>query len=110
MDYLDYIERNTLRKQVSSRGGGIEICLQELYPKVHKMEEGAKMTAYQNYLGGGLLGRVCNDCTIKDWTQNSVLNELAEALAQYYHNLTNPDSEWESRTFEQNQNMPESGY
>ena len=49
----------TLRLQVSSRGGGIEIDLSSLGFK------GEKMAAYQNYLGGGLLGAVCVNDTIR---------------------------------------------
>jgi len=51
----------TLRISVTTRGGGVEINLDSLgYPN-------GKMTAYQNYLGGGMLGAVAGDCTVKDW-------------------------------------------
>ena len=94
----------TLRKQLSTRGGGIEIDLTTLgYPQVG-------MTAYQNYLGGGMLGRVCISCMISDWEDDPKLVKIAEELRKYFHGLTNPDSEWESTTYEQNQNLPTSGY
>ena len=49
------IEQSIIRKEVSPRGGGIEIALKKWgYPN-------GKMTAYQNYLGGGMLGRVDGD-------------------------------------------------
>lgn len=54
MKKIDF-EQVTLRKEISSRGGGIEVSLDTLGFK------GVRMTAYQNYLGGGMLGRVCND-------------------------------------------------
>jgi len=96
-----------LRQEITSRGGGIEIDLTpEGYPS-------AKMTAYQNYLGGGLLGRVQTDCTISDYMDHPPLRKIAERLARYFHSLTNPspeDQPWESQTFDQNQNMPTSGY
>ncbi|MCP3699494.1 MAG: hypothetical protein GY920_13220, partial [Aliivibrio sp.] len=45
-----------LRESISPRGGGVEISLDNFgYP-------GEKMTAYQNYLGGGMLGSIGNDC------------------------------------------------
>jgi len=94
----------TLRKEISIRGGGLEISLNSLG---HKNE---KMTAYQNYLGGGMLGRVANDCTVSDWRQDAELVEVAEQLRKYFFNLTNPDTEWESQTFEQNQKMQVSAY
>ena len=69
------------------------------------------MTAYQNYLGGGMLGRVASDCNIENWKENDELVEIAYELRQYFHNVTNPDdSAWESLSFEQNQKLPISAY
>lgn len=103
----------TIREQISCRGGGVEISLDCFgFP-------GEKMTAYQNYLGGGLLGKVCSDCTLWDATlfmedfMAEKLDAIAEALRAYFHSLTNPDEEeqpWESMSFDQNQNMPTSAY
>jgi hypothetical protein len=98
-------EEITLRQEISSRGGGIEIDLSTLG------YEGEKMTAYQNYLGGGMLGRVANDCTISDFRDDDKLMEIADKLKRYFHSLTNPDDcEWESVTYDQNQRMPVRGY
>jgi len=104
-------EKITLRSQISSRGGGIEISLDTLGFK------GEKMTAYQNYLGGGMLGRVCSDNTINAFQkpctdkQQVKLDKIAEQLKQYFHSLTNPDEDtWEHQTYEQNQNMSASAY
>jgi hypothetical protein len=97
-------ETATVRLQASHRGGGIEIDLQ------HFGFNGL-MTAYQNYLGGGLLGKICNDCTIENWRDNDVLLEIADNLSQYFHTLTNPShSEWESATYDEISNRPTSGY
>lgn len=94
----------TVRKQISTRGGGIEIDLTTLgFPNVG-------MTAYQNYLGGGMLGRVSNSCIISDWEDHPKLVEIAEELRKHFHSLTNPEDEWESTTYEQNQNLPTSAY
>jgi hypothetical protein len=98
-------EEITLRCKVSPRGGGIEISLDTLGFK------GVKMSAYQNYLGGGMLGRVCSDCTVRDWQDSEVLQGIAVQLMQYFHTLTNPEEgEWESLSFEQNQGLSESAY
>lgn len=100
----------TLRKEISTRGGGIEIDLTTLGFK------GEKMTAYQNYLGGGLLGRVCSSNTINAFDksvtekQQERLNKIAEGLKEYFFHITNPDTEWEKRTYDQNQKMPASAY
>jgi len=98
-------EQITLRKEISSRGGGIEISLDNLgFP-------GVKMTAYQNYLGGGILGAVCSDCTIRDWRSSEKLVSISDKLKKHYFELTNPDSEsWEHVSFEQNQSMLVSAY
>lgn len=98
-------EKHIKRQEVSTRGGGVEISLSRLgYPF-------QKMTAYQNYLGGGMLGKVANDCTVKDWREDDKLNEIAEQLRKYYFSLTNPDEEtWEHQTYEQNQNLNVSAY
>lgn len=103
-------EQITLRSEISSRGGGIEISLDTLGFK------GEKMAAYQNYLGGGLLGKVCANNTIQAYNkpctdkQKAKLDKIAEQLKQYFHSLTNPDTEWEGQTYEKNQNMPTSAY
>jgi len=102
----------TLRKQISSRGGGIEIALDSF----GFFNE--KMAAYQNYLGGGILGRICVNDTVRAYNDgedisdhdNQALDQIGEQLMQYFHELTNPDSEWEGMTFDENQNLPISGF
>ena len=111
----------TLRKQISSRGGGIEIDLTNLGFKGHKM------SAYQNYLGGGLLGAVQSNDTIRKQTERypseatiksrleysseyTKLGEIAEQLKRYLHELTNPEGEWESSSYEDNQSRSVSAY
>ena len=100
----------TLRSNFSSRGGGIEIDLTRFGFR------GEKMSAYQNYLGGGLLGKVCANNTIQAFDkpctdkQIAKLDKIAERLKQYFHELTNPDSEWEGQSYLQNQRMPVSAY
>lgn len=103
MKEIDF-EEITLRLKVSSRGGGVEIDLTDLG------FDGEKMTAYQNYLGGGMLASIQNDCTMPDWRNNDKLTEIADKLARYFHSLTNPDSEWEGMSFEKRQQLPTSAY
>jgi hypothetical protein len=98
-------EAITLRQEISHRGGGIEISLDTLG------FAGEKMTAYQNYLGGGMLGRVASDCSVKDWRNNARLQEISEELKKYFFNLTNPEEgTWEHLSYEQNQSLPVSAY
>lgn len=112
-NFTDYIEENTLRAEVSHRGGGIEIDASE-----YLLTEGAKMTAYQNYLGGGLTGAVQFDCNIRDWQKTEVadrVEELGTELMKYFYNQTNPVvdewDEWSStESFEEQQSRPVSAY
>ena len=100
----------TLREQITSRGGGIEIDLTRFGFK------GEKMAVYQNYLGGGLLGKIESNDTIRAYEkpctdkQAAKLDKIAERLKKYFHSLTNPDTEWEGQSYIQNQRMPVSAY
>ena len=100
----------TLRQEISSRGGGIEIDLTRFG------FSGQKMSAYQNYLGGGMLGKVCANNTIEAFQrpctdkQKAKLDKIAERLKMYFHGLTNPDTEFEGQSYEANQKMSVSAY
>jgi hypothetical protein len=64
-----------IRERISNKGGGIEIDLTDLgYP-------GEFMTAYQNYLGGGMLGAIANSCTV-EWDDD--LRNIANQLKAYF--------------------------
>ncbi|MCB9822393.1 hypothetical protein H6801_03460 [Candidatus Nomurabacteria bacterium] len=73
-----YIVDYVLREELSSRGGGVEIDLTELG------YEDELMSAYQNYLGGGMLGSVGNSCTIANWHSDKDLLEIARQLREYF--------------------------
>ena len=79
----------TTREKLSSRGGGVEIDLTSLGFKNHKM------SAYQNYLGGGMLGSIQSNDTIRSQVSNvrlqlefsnrfKELDEIAEELELYF--------------------------
>jgi len=103
-------EEITLRIKVSERGGGVEIDLTRYGFKDQQM------SAYQNSLGGGMLGKVAVNNTIQAFNipctekQRAKLEKIGEELKRYYFDLTNPDTEWERQTYEQNQTMPISAY
>jgi len=109
MKYEEYIEENTLRCEASYRGGGIEIDVSSLFG------EDCKMSAYQNYLGGGMLGSIQSNCNFDTESLSEAKQkkcfDLADELKRYFHNLTNhEDDEWESQTYDVNQSMPTSAY
>lgn len=106
----------TVRQKLSSRGGGVEIDLTSLGFKGHKM------AAYQNYLGGGMLGAIDVNDTIRSQASNvrlqllwssefDKLDKIGEQLKKYMHNLTNDEGdEWGSSDYESNQQRPSRVY
>lgn len=112
----EYIEENTLRLEASRRGGGIEIDASEQLGI-----DGAKMTAYQNYLGGGLLGSISNSYNAEILEaieagdiERDTVTDLGDSLARYFHEITNEDAadydEWNDTEFDSLQNRPGSAY
>ena len=109
-NYKEYIENNTLRCEAGYRGGGIEISLEDLLGI-----EDTCMTAYQNYLGGGMLGSICNsynfDRSKLSKTRIAKIEAITDALNRYFHSLTNHDDEWEGTDYETLQvSRPRSAY
>lgn len=72
------IAENITREDYSYRGGGCELDLTAFG------YEDEFSSAYQNYLGGGLLGGVGNSCTVEDWHKDEKLVKLADKLSEYY--------------------------
>jgi hypothetical protein len=76
---------NVTRESVSTRGGGVEITLDNFG------YEEQRMTAYQNYLGGGMLGGIGNSCTMTDWAEDDTLVIVAKRLRQHWADLMEID-------------------
>jgi len=97
-----------LREQVSSRGGGVEIDLTRFGFK------GQKMSAYQNYLGGGMLGKIAANNTINAFDlpstekQQLKLDKIALRLKKYYFTLQY--GEFNQEQFDSNQKLSVSAY
>ena len=72
------IAEHITREEYSYRGGGCELDLTAFGYKDEFL------SAYQNYLGGGMLGGVGNNCTVEDWRMDEKLVRLAERLSEYY--------------------------
>ena len=72
------IQENITREEISYRGGGVELDLSDFG------YEDEYLSAYQNYLGGGMRGAVANSCTIEDWEMDEKLVRLASELREYY--------------------------
>lgn len=72
------IENHITREEYNHRGGGCELDLTEFG------YEDEFLSAYQNYLGGGILGSIGNSCTVEDWRADEKLVKLADELREYY--------------------------
>lgn len=72
------ITENITREEISHRGGGVELDLTDFG------YEDEYLSAYQNYLGGGMRGAIANSCTIEDWEMDEKLVRLADELRDYY--------------------------
>ena len=72
------IQENNTREEISHRGGGVELDLSDFG------YEDEYLSAYQNYLGGGMRGAVANSCTIEDWEMDEKLVRIADELREYY--------------------------
>lgn len=112
---FEYIENNTLRLEASRRGGGIEIDATEYLGAKYPLQ----MTAYQNYLGGGMTGSVLGsiEVQLRDYpkTIQTKALKLNEALKRYYYNISNEMvggyDEWAtSESYEAQQARPSEAY
>ena len=72
------ITENITREDFSHRGGGVELDLTAFG------YEDEFLSAYQNYLKGGIRGSVANSCTIEDWQMDNKLVRIADELREYY--------------------------
>ena len=64
------MEFKVIRQKITTRGGGVEIDLTPLG------FDGHRMSAYQNYLGGGMLGSIQVNDTIRSQVSNVRLQIL----------------------------------
>lgn len=78
------VESRIVRSSISNRGGGIEITLDGLNRGKYN---GLKMTAYQNYLGGGMLGSISNDCQAEHWSNDEYLVRVSDRINRHFFEL-----------------------
>lgn len=115
-NFTDYIKTHTLRLEATHRGGGIEIDASAYLNANSKWP--LKMTAYQNYLGGGMLGSVQSSIEgrLRDYPKSVQTRalKLADALKRYYHDITNEAAgeydDYAGSDYDANQNRPGSAY
>ena len=108
------IEAHVIEGDVSYRGGTLKIDVSELFPNV----ENAVMGAYQNYLGGGIAGAIVGGAQFmpEELTarEQKIFHALKERIKQYFYNLNAGDGDdymvENVNSYNQNQNLPVSGY
>lgn len=81
MNHVQHLEDHITKATIHYRGGGVELDLSDFG------YEDEYLSAYQNYLGGGLLGAVAHSSTMTHWQQHPDLVRLAAELRDYYLNL-----------------------
>lgn len=116
-NFTEYFENHTIRLEATHRGGGIEVDATDYLGYNGRYE--LRMTAYQNYLGGGMTGSVQGSIEgrLRDYPkhiQDKAL-KLNEALKYYYYCITNDIvadyDEWAaSDSFTAQQLRPKSAY
>lgn len=106
MNYQKYIKENITREEITHRGGGVEISLDAFGI------EGGLMSAYQNYLGGSMLGSIQGNMN-GPYTHDDV-QELQEELKKYFFKASGGEYEdyegGDTVTFEDRQSRPGSAY
>lgn len=114
-NFTEYFEDHTLRLEASHRGGGIEIDATDYLGSKYPL----RMTAYQNYLGGGMTGSVQGSIEgrLRDYpkTVQAKALKLNDALKYYFYCITNEIvADWDewavSASFEAQQARPASAY
>jgi hypothetical protein len=106
-----FIENNLIECDLSYRGGTIKVDVAELFPYI----DDATIGAYQNYLGGGLVGAIVgasmftpDELKAKDV---KLYRELLEGCKEYIYKETNHEyDEWETASYEETQSRPVSAY
>jgi len=110
IDYIEFIENNTIDCDISYRGGTLKVNVSELFPEV----ENAVMGAYQNYLGGGIAGSIVgaaqfepSELSKKDQV---TFYELKEVIKKYFYDLNQGGGDdymvENVNSYKKNQNLP----
>jgi len=97
------------------RGGGMKVNAEDIF-KFKNQEAEKECGTYQNYLGGGMLGKICfgsnfNEADLFARDEKN-FNYLKAELTKLHHKITNHDDILlhQSYSYEENQSMPVSAY
>lgn len=107
----ELVRANIIDLDASRRGGVMKVNVEAFF----ETDEEPTIGAYQNYLGGGMLGAVQFGSNFAPSEEQAELFQLfREATKQIFFAITNEEAsdwdEWSEQTYEQNQRMAKSGY
>lgn len=108
------IEAHVIDCDISYRGGTLKIDVSSLFDTG---DEDAIMGAYQNYLGGGMAGRIIGasmfDKELLNKKDRATFDALNERIKQYFYSLNAGGDDYmveNVNSYERNQNTPVSAY
>lgn len=112
LEAMQYCREHIKDIDASRRGGTIKVDVSELFDVE---DEDAIIGAYQNYLGGGMLGAVqFGSMFAPTEEQAELFATFKEAVKKVFHEITNTEAgewdEWAESSYEQNQARAVSGY
>ncbi len=106
------IRENIIEFEATHRGGNLKVDVSSLFPTLDT--EDAIMGAYQNYLGGGMLGSVIgaamfDPSTLPNKNDLTIFEDVKDKIKRYLHEETRHDGdEWEDADYEEGQRRPAS--
>lgn len=98
IDYIEYFENNTKKRDISYRGGVLKIDISGLLSEksvnaINEAGEEAIAGASQNYLGGGIAGSITNgrqfDLDLLTKSDYKKYVKIAEAIKEYFYSINN---------------------
>lgn len=112
MNFQKYISEHIVKIEAGYRGGVLKIDVSDLFPYI---KDEKIMGAYQNYLGGGMLGCVVGASMFNPENlqkkDKKIYKKMIEECKKFLHKETNHvGDEWEEDSYEDNQKRPVSAY
>jgi hypothetical protein len=112
------IDEHVISCDASYRGGVIKIDVSSLFPSIPA--EDAIMGANQGYLGGGLRGSInggamFDPAELETDAERETFTILLDQIKRFFHAITSDEEigmndEWNTFSYEKQQNMPSSAY
>lgn len=115
-EILEILRENIIDCDISYRGGNLKVDASELF---ESLSDRAIVGAYQNYLGGGIAGRIVGASMfmpddLESESERELFPVVLEACQMLFHELNNgggDDYMQENHSdYDFNQGLPVSGY